>query len=162
MNLEAIRAGIRNSTTIVWPGTESPIRLRVLSKASLQDSTFAARRWFEDSKIVVDLVTIEAFKDEETIQILYRSLSDSETSKPLSSSVDVFRSSVTTDELSELAKAYQAFEAEVSPNVDAMTDEEVEKFLRRLKKKPDETIDSVTSIAFARRLLRFSVSQPPS
>ena len=160
--LDTIRAGIRNTTTLRWPGTENLVRVRILAKSEIQAATFAARRLFDDAKIAVDLSTVETFKDEETIQILFRALSDNETGKPLAANIDVFRSQITTDELSELVRLYQLFEQDVSPNMDHMSDEEFSSFLADLKKKPDETVGSISSTPFARRLLRSLVSQLPS
>lgn len=162
MNLEAIKAGINNKISILWPGTEHSITMRILSDDEIKAATFNARHWFEKSKISIDFVTIETFKGEETVRMLFAALSDSETGKPLCSSVDVFRSSVTRDEISALVAAYEQFEREVSPNAETMTDEEVSKLLATLKKKPEETLGSVSSIATAKRLLRSLVAQPMS
>lgn len=159
--LDTIREGIRNKTEIRWPGTEQTVFLRILSKGELHEATFAATRRFKAQAIEVAFYTVETFKDEETVQILYRALSDSE-GKPLDSTVDLFRSKVTTDELTELAKAYQDFESEVSPNIDLMSASDFDKFLEDLKKKPDAMLGCVHSTAFARRLLRSLVAPPPS
>jgi len=159
--LDTIKAGISNKTTVLWPGSDVPIQVRVLSKAEIQEATFAAQRRFQSEKIEKDFTTIETLKDEETIQILWRAYSDGE-GKPLTATVDVFRKTVNTDEVTALARAYQEFEQEVSPNFDAMDEETFKQFLEDLKKKPEETIGCVPSIALAKRLLRSLVVPPPS
>lgn len=163
MNLEAIKQGIRNKRTILWPGTEHSVDLRILSDDEIKKATFAARSWIEKTNSTpIDFVTLETFKGEETVQMLYLALSDAENNKPLCSTIAVFRASLTRDEISSLVLAYTEFEKEVSPNPDAMTDEEVAKLLATLKKKPEETLGSVSSIAIAKRLLRSLVSPPAS
>jgi hypothetical protein len=137
------------------------VTLRILSKGELQEATFAATRRFKAQDIEVAFYTVEAFKDEETMQILYRALSDSD-GNPVKSSVDQFRAAVFTDELTELAKAYQDFEAEVSPSLDQMNEADFDKFLADLKKKPDAMLGCVHSTAFAKRLVRSLVDQPPT
>lgn len=159
--LDKIRAGIRNQTEIFWPGTQEKVRLRVLSKEEILLAIAAAQSRFDFLKIPIAFHTVEAFEDEKTIQMLYRALSDAENGKPLSPSVDVFRATVTKDEASELVQAYEAWEAEVSPNSERMDDAQFASFYEALKKKPEEIAGCVSSIALARRLL-VSLASPPT
>jgi len=162
--IDRIKAGCRNNVVVRWPGTDSEITLRVLSKAELHEATFAAHHRFVYSKVSVEAHTIETFKDEETVQILYRALSGvgDETGKPLAASVDKFRANVSSEEISELAQRYEQLQDECSPSMEAMSDEQFDAFLNDLKKKPEPIISSVSSIDFARRLLRSLVAPPES
>lgn len=155
MILERIKAGTKNRTTIRWPGSESEVTLRVLSKDELHQATFQAHHHFKRQDIPVATHTIETFKDEETIQILYRALrgTGEEADKPLSSSIDSFRALVSMDEISELADAYEAFQNECSPSMEKMSGDEFERLLAELKKKPEMIVSSVSSIGTLRRLL---------
>lgn len=161
--LERVRAGTKNNQVITWPGSKVRVRLRILSRGELQEAVFAAQSHFKASDVVVDLTMVEAFEDEKTVQVLFRALEGvegDEQGKAICSDIDVFRNTVTRDELSELAQAYEILEQECSPNPETMPAEQFETFLDTLKKKPDEMISSVRNIAFARRLLR-SLASPP-
>lgn len=164
--LEKIKQGAKLFTLIPWPGTEHQVRVRVLFKDELQQAMFKAHGHFQANEIPQDrLHTLEDFGDERTTQILYRALSIAEgddAGKPLAKSIEAFRRRVTRNELTVLANQYAAWEEEVSPNTDRMSDEEIADFVEDLKKKPDETIGFVSNIAFARRLLRFMAAPPES
>lgn len=160
--LEKIRAGIRNHQLVPWPGTSSKVKLRVLARGELQEAVFAAENWFRTSEIPVTVQMVEEFEAEKTTQILFRALSSAEDDQPLCPDIAVFRATVPRSEQSALAELYDLLEEECSPNPDNMTDKALNEFVEGLKKKPDEMIGSVRSIAFARRLLRSLVSQPIS
>jgi hypothetical protein len=161
-SLDKIRAGIRNHQVVAWPGTSSKVKIRVLSRGELQEAVFAAENWFRTSEIPVTVQLVEEFEAEKTTQILFRALSSVEDDKPLCSDIDVFRSTIPRSEQSALAELYELLEEECSPNPDSMPDKQFDEFVQTLKKKPDEMIGSVRSIAFARRLLRSLVSPPIS
>lgn len=163
--LDRIRSGTRNTKLVPWPGTNEMVRLRILSKAETQDAAFQAHAHFTRADVPPDKVhTIEDYEDEKTVQMLYRALSGTEAEedgKPLSRSIEIFRTKVCRDEISTLAQHYSAFEREVSPNPEHMDEETYREFVDALKKKPDETIEFVSSIALAKRLLR-SLASPSS
>lgn len=151
--VDRIRAGTRNDQTVTWPGTDTRLKVRVLGRGEFQDAVFAAYKYFEASRVEVLPHTAENFEEEKVVQLLFRALSDME-GRPVASEVDQFRAAITKDELDELAVSYALLEQEVSPKSDRMSQDEFDRFVETLKKKPDETISSVRSIAFARRLLR--------
>lgn len=164
MILERIRAGIRNHEVILWPGTKVKVKVRILSRGEMQEAVFAAHNHFRQQEIPVDTHLVESFEDEKTVQILFRALEGvegDEAGKPVGSDVNVFRATVTREELNELAMAYELLEQECAPNPDRMPEDQFNAFVEGLKKKPDEMLSSVRSIAFARRLLRSLVAPPP-
>jgi len=155
---ERIQAGTNARAEIRWPGTDVPVWIRVLSKPEIQEATFAADKHFRAEGVPVEAHTIEAYKDEETIRILYRALSD-ESGKPITATLSSFKVLVTTDVQNKLAEDYRAHELEVSPNLEAMSDEDFVVFMEGLRKNAEATIGCVSSIATARRLLRSLVAQ---
>ncbi len=159
-SLEKIRAGIRNHQLVAWPGTSTKVKMRVLSRGELQEAVFAAENWFRTSEIPVTVQLVEEFEAEKTTQILFRALSSAEDDQPLCPDIDAFRGAVPRSEQSALAELYDILEEECSPNPDRMPDKQFGEFVETLKKKPEEMIGSVRSIAFARRLLRSLVSPP--
>lgn len=149
-------------TAVKWPGTDVDVRLHILAPSEQQEADFEADRWFRAAKVDVSSHTLEAWETERTVQMLWRALRDPEDDTPLTKTVVGFRalSVLTIDVRNELVRAYRAFEAEVSPNPELMDMEEIKEFVAALKKKPEEIVSSVTSIAFARRVLLSLAAQP--
>lgn len=162
MLLETIKAGIRNSTSIRFPGTDTVMRLRILSPDEKQNAQFATERRFIAEKCPAALHTLGAYEEEKSIQMLFMALSTADGKESVASSVNSFRALLTTDELDALIKMYEAFEQEINPGLDGASEEQIEALVRDVKKKPDEVLGSVSSIAVARRLLRTMVSQLPT
>ena len=158
---ERIRAGTRNRCEILWPGTDVPVFLRVLSKAELQEAAFAADKRFRAAGVEVSTHTVEAYIDEETLQILYRALGD-EAGKPVAPTVEQFRGLLNSNVQTALARAYKAHEEEISPDLDKLDDAGFAALLETLQKNAEATIGCVSSIATARRLLRSLVAPPAS
>lgn len=155
---ERIRAGARARCEILWPGTDIPVFVRVLSKAELQEAAFAADKRFRVAGVQVQTHTVEAYADEETVQILYRALSG-EDGKPVAPSVEQFRGLLNSDVQTALARAYKAHEEEISPDLDKLDEAGFAELLDALRKNAEATIGCVSSIATARRLLRSLVAQ---
>lgn len=160
--LDRIKAGTRNSKAITWPGTETPINLRVLSNQETQAAMFAAVGHFNRAEVPADRShTIEDYEQEKTIQQLYRALSSADpddAGKPITKNIDTFRALVNREEVNALVEHYREWERECSPNPEHMDADAFEEFLETLKKKPDAIIGLVSNIALARRLLRSLVS----
>lgn len=155
-----IKQGAANTVQVRWPGREELVTMRVASKQDLADAHFAAEARFKSRDVLVMGHNHLDFTDEKNVQTLYRVLSVD--GKPVTTSVDSFRALITQDELDVLSDAYVEFERENSPNFDHLTDDQVADLMAELKKKPDEIIGSVSSIAIARRLLRTMAAQLPS
>jgi len=157
--IDRIRAGIKTKSELLWPGSEDVVYIRVLSKAELQEASFAAAARFRAKNADIAVYNVDVYKDEETIQILWRALSDAD-GRPIGANVDAFRALLTTDVQTELAAAYAAHETENSPDPERMSDEDYARLEAELKKKPEAIIGSVSNIVVARRLLRSLVSPP--
>lgn len=162
MNLQAIKAGTRHSKTIFWPGTTAEVVLRVVSKQDSQEASFAAEARFAREKVKVEWHNLEIFQEERSIQILYRALREVDTNEPLASSVEVFKSLVSTEDISALAMVYADFEAECGGNLEGASEEEVALMITELKKKPEQVLGSVSSSVMLKRLLHTLVAQLPS
>lgn len=141
-----------------WPGTDEVIFLHILGKDKLEEALFAADKRFRAQNVPVEMHTIEAFKDEETVQILYRAITDAE-GKPPASSIDTFRPLLTAEVQTALANQYTALETETSPNIDRMDDEAFAAFAAELKKNPDAILSSVSNGALLKRLVRSLVAE---
>lgn len=161
--LEQLKKGTDNKKTISFPGTSEEVVVSVLSEGARQDAQFATEQHFKRKEIEVSMSTVDAYESEKTIQMLYRALSDQE-GKPLAGTVDEFRNLLTVDEKDRLVDEYLAFENECSPNIETMSESELENLYQEIKKKP-ETIGNFSSIGTARQLISYLVnrlaSSPP-
>lgn len=136
--LEKLKSGKRNIRIIKFPGTDQDVALRVLSNAEVQDALFATEDHFKQRKIEVSATTVEAYEDENTIQILARALRDPKDLKqPLAADVDQLREIITLEEKNDLVREYDAFEIEVSPSTETIEDDELDRIFDEVKKKPE-------------------------
>ena len=162
--VDRIYSGKRNFRIILWPGSSQRAKMRILGRGEILESQRAAHDHFKTLELSPDeLHNMEPFEDEKTIQMLYRSLSSADAEdegKPIADSVDEFRILLTRRDQMALRDEYELLEDECAPDVDRMSEQQLESFIEALKKKPDETLSSVRDIAFARRLLR-SLANPP-
>lgn len=157
--LEKLKAGTRNTKTIKFPGTSQDVLIKVLSNADLQDAAFATEMLFKSKGIEMSMSIVDAYEDEKTTQILYRALRDPiDQTKPITASIDEFKSLITKAEKDKLVDEYITLEQECSPNIDSMSEADMHAFLDELKKSP-ETLGNVSNIITARRLISFLVSQ---
>lgn len=152
--LDRIKAGARNTRTIKFPGTDQDVVIRVLSKAQIQEARFAADETFSKRGVEPGLMTADEYEEERTNQMLYLALRDpADPAAPIASSAAAFKALVTLDEMDALAAAYRAFEHECSPDPEQLTAAELEALIEDLKKTPEQTAGSVSSITIARQLL---------
>ncbi|KAF0145119.1 MAG: Uncharacterized protein FD156_1230 [Nitrospirae bacterium] len=149
--LEKLKAGKKNKNTIKFPGTDQDIIISVLSEADIQAAHFESERLFKKNGIEVSMSTVDAYEAEKTTQILFRACSDTD-GKPLSKTVDEFRSQILKAEKDILVDEYNSLEQECSPNPEKISTEDMEKIIDEVKKRP-EMIGSVSNIVIARKLI---------
>jgi hypothetical protein len=156
--LSKLKLGTANHKLIDWPGTQTKVVLKILSMAETQEAMFATERHFKQSKIEVNLVTAKEYDTELTTQTLYRAIRDPQKlEEPIALTITDFRLCLNRDESDLLFKEYLAFEADCSPSMDNLSGEEFDRIVADVKKKPEETLGSVTNLAVLRRLVLFMV-----
>jgi hypothetical protein len=160
VNLEAIKRGISNSKVVLWPGSTVEVVIRILSKQEAQEAFFAAEQRFIREKVQVQLHNLEEFHEERAIQQLVRAVRDVDGGGTLATSVEVFRSLISRDDVDRLTEIYSAFEDEVGGNLESASEEEIDLLLSELKKKPEQVLGSVSNIGTLKRLLRSLVAPP--
>ncbi len=156
--LEKLKRGTDNKKTIPFPGTSENIVLRVLSDGARQDARFATEHRFKANNIDVNMMTADTYEAENSLQLLYRALSDMD-GNPLARTVDDFRTLINLEEKNILIVAYLEYEAECSPSPQTMTAKELEALLEEIKKKP-QTIGSLSSMPIARQLISYLANRP--
>jgi len=159
--LEKLKSGKRNVRLIKFPGTDHDVALRVLSNAEVQEALFATEGRFKQKKIEVSATTVEAYEDENTIQILTRALRDpKDPEQPFAANVDQLREMITLEEKNDLVREYDAFENEVSPSAKTIDDDELDRIFDEVKKKPET--GSSLNIYTLRKLIIYLASRQPN
>lgn len=158
--LEKLKAGKANKKLLKFPGTKEDVLMRVLNAQEILDASFAVETLFKQSGIDLTMTSSDVHADEKTTQLLFRSLRDpQDESKQVAKDINEFRACISRMEKNALVDEYKAFEKDCSPNPMEMTQEDFDAFVEDLKKNPEETAGSVSSIATARKLIISLVSQ---
>jgi hypothetical protein len=159
--LQKLKLGTNNVKMIDWPGTDTKVTLRILSQQQLQEALFDSERLFKVSKIETNLMTAQAYQEEESTQILYRSLRDPiNLDEPIAPNITEFRKALTVNEKKILIDEYRSFDAECNPSPDNLSEEDFDRLVADLKKKPEETVSNILSLSIAKRLLLITASAP--
>lgn len=154
----------RQTHRVRWPrkdGQGPEILVRVLSRTETQECVADARRRFEDLKIPVDALSLDAYQDEVLVQILYRSCRDPEAPER-SIFVDVgdCRDNTTVDEQAAMYLIYRDWQREEDPDAAEITVDELRDIEITVKKKDLNLLKRFGSRALATYLL--SMAGPPS
>lgn len=156
--LQKIKAGTNNTKIIDWPGDESlKIELRVLSGQDHLDSSLAADKIFDGTKVGIE--NIDNYSAELEIQLLFRAIMDPETNEQLFKNITDFRSSISPEVQDILGERLDALHEECSPDPMKMNDGEFDKLTADLKKNPKTTAGSISNIYTARKLIIFLEKQ---
>ena len=157
--LQKLKLGTSNVKLINWPGTETQIALRILSQAQLQEASFDTERVFKNAKIETNLMTAQIYQEEETNQILYRALRDpANLEEPIAPTIAEFKKALTVNEKKILIEEYSGFDSECNPSPGNLSSEEFDRLTQELKKKPEATLQNITSLPIAKKLLLFMAS----
>jgi len=164
--LEKLKAGASTNTIINWPGTEEKIGMRVLTEDDYLRSAIATDYIFKDTRIgmmEVDGIGVKTttsdteFETEKSTQLLYRTCFNLKTEKPITKTIDEFRKLLKPGVFDKLDIEMDNFQEENSPNPAEMEQGEFDKLMIDIKKKPEETLLSVSSISTLKRLIMYLV-----
>ena len=155
--LSKLKAGKLNHKDICYPGTDRQIRLVLLSEQDTLDSALAADRLFKKEDVAVAFHNINAFENEKSTQMLYRSCRNIETGDKIADSITDFRQLLTNEERNVLISEYNLLAAECNPDPVEMPAEEFDALVETIKKNPSQTIGSISSLKTLKRLSLFLV-----
>ncbi len=163
--LEVLKAGKKNIKTLNFPGTDQQIGLTVLTDGEVQEAVFSAERHFKDKDIEITATTLGTYNSEVNAQMLFRAIVDPEKRKTDGTYELAFKRIedlrlASSAQKAELIEAYNDFEAQCSPSVAKMSDEDFDKLFEDIKKNP-LTGNSLNS-STAKRLIVFLASRPQS
>lgn len=142
------------SKKLTWPGTEEEITLTVANSHVHATASLKAAEMFKD--VHISYHNMDDFNQEKLVQLLHRCVSDSE--GKTFCSISEFKALVNGELLTWLDEQHALLEEDYSPNVDNMSEDEFDKLVEDLKKKPEETLSGVCSIYVLRRLIMYLVS----
>lgn len=155
--LQKLKAGTANKKRINWPETDCVIEIRVASEQDHLDAVLAADNIFKDHKIGFENVTV--YQGEVETQLLYRCILNEGGGERLFKNITEFRTILTPEIKNFLAEELYKLHEECSPSPFKMTDIEFDKFFEDVKKKPEETIGSVSNIALLKKLTLYLTKQ---
>lgn len=159
--LARLKKGNRNTKRVDYPGTESPVLLRVLSEQEQQDAMIAAELYLKDKKIEISMGSVDVYAAEQSVQILYRALRDPENpERPFAESPDEMRKLNSSGELNVLNDQYREYELECSPDPMEMTQSDFDSLVADVKKNCEGSLSRVSNIVIAKKLIVSLVSQP--
>ena len=133
--LEKLKLGTDTYKDVDVPNIEGlKVRVKLLSEDDELQSVLAADNVFSGHKIEVQ--NIRKYDDEVETQMLYRCLKDPDTNKGIASNITDFRASMTPEIKEFFMSVIDDLKKEHSPNLNNMSEDEFDKLLEDLKKKP--------------------------
>lgn len=151
--LERLKAGISNKKTIMWPGTDISVTVRVLNEQDQLDATLATDKIFQLAGSKVERENIEAYEAEKNDQLLFRAIRDPEDDTPVASSITAFRQLLSEGIRKVLLDEVYTFQEENSPSPYNMDSEAYDAVLQAVKKNAERTVTNLSSVLLARRLI---------
>jgi hypothetical protein len=158
-SLKLIKAGAANRRRIKWPGTDTDIELRVLSNAQISDASLAADTLYRKQGVSVALHNLDDWRREMTVQQLFRACVEPGTDTTVAATITEFRELCTRTEADLLVQEYSALEQEANPSPETLSEEQFDALIAEVKKKPEQTIGSISNIATLKRLASFLANQ---
>jgi len=159
--LEKFKSSAEASKIVSVPrpnGGPIDIKLVLLSEDATLQASLAADKTFSGHPI--EGQNFAVYDVEVEIQQLFRAVKDPETGEGLTKSIVEFRKIITKETRDLLAEELELLHEEHSPVVNEMNDSDFDKLLGDLKKKPEKTLGTVSSLHIAKRLLLSMASQP--
>ena len=157
--LTRLKAG--RAFTKTFPLGDLTLGLRLLVETDYQAAGWAANDLLAQHDAELTTANAELFESEKATQLILRFLVDPGTGKPLFSSADEVRNTLSREERNAVGAAYYDFEREYSPSERTMSEAEFGRLLDDVKKKPDPLALNGLSGALLRKLV-LSLATPPN
>jgi hypothetical protein len=156
--LAKLKAG--RAVTKTFPLGELTLVLRLLVESDYQAAGWAANDLLAQHDTELTTANADLFESEKFTQLMLRFLVDPATGKPLFSSADEVRNTLSREERNAVGAAYYDFEREYSPSERTMSEAEFGRLLDDVKKKPDPLALNGLSGALLKKLV-LSLATPP-
>lgn len=136
-----------------FPGTDTKIRIRVLTTAETQSCAVNAKRHMADYYgVEYGEFLADVFSEECDCQTLFLAITDLQ-GNPIAADILEFRAKVSDSERVALASEYNDVCNECAPQIDTMTEKEFETLVSEVKKKPEQVVLSIYGTSLLRRLI---------
>lgn len=157
--LSKLKAG--RSVIKPFPLGALTLGLRLLVETDYDAAGWAANDLLAKHDAELSPANADLFESEKMTQLLLRFLVDPNTGKPVFTTADEVRDTLTREERIAIADAYFDFEREYSPSERTMSEGEFAQLLDQVKKKPEQHALTGLSGALLRRLV-LSLAAPPT
>ncbi len=137
-----------------WPDSEEEIVLHVATSQIWQTATVKASEIFKD--VQIGYHNMDDFAQEKLVQALHLCVKDG--NDKTFCSITEFKTLVTPEILVWLDDQHAILEEDYSPNIDNMSNDQFDKLISDVKKKPEETLQGVSSIYTLRRVCLYLVN----
>ncbi|MEW9901015.1 hypothetical protein ABWL39_20540 [Chitinivorax sp. PXF-14] len=136
--------------------------LRLLSEQDYLAAQIATEVAMREAGLELSISTAEAYEAEKSSQLLARALVDPVTAVPVAANAQALREAVGREQLSAMVNAYLAHEKVYSPSARTLSNDELTALVDEVKKSPETTLSSVSSIDTLKRLITILASPPAS
>jgi hypothetical protein len=153
--LSKIKNGSNNFVDVLFPGTSTLIRIKLLSNQDTLDATLAADKIFKASDVPVTFQNVNTYENEKTVQLLFRSCRNPDNGEPIAADVTEFRRLLSNEERSALIDEYNALAQECNPSPMEMDPAEFDALIAQVKKNIQETIGNISNLQTLRKLSRY-------
>lgn len=158
--IEQIKNAHQARRVIDWPGNPKiKVEMRLLTLSESWKAKVDNQQEFKHDGLDIGVHNLADYREQEAVHGMWRIFSDPKTGQRIFKSAEDMRSFCTTDELTALCAAYNAFADDCDPNVGKLSDAELEDLKNLLKKTPDLIAQKVSSLNLALKLLRILVVQ---
>ena len=130
--LSRLKAG--RAVTKTFPLGDLTLGLRLLVESDYQAAGWAANDLLAQHDTELTTANADLFESEKATQLMLRFLVDPATGKPLFSSADEVRNTLSREERNAVGAAYYDFEREYSPSERTMSEAEFGRLLDDVKK----------------------------
>lgn len=156
--LEKLFQGEKNKKQTTWPGTDNEIYIRVATEKDLSDVITECDATYKE-RAGMWAYNAAYYDAEKANRILHKVVTFDPDGKDRIGTYDQFITKLTPEIRDVLEDLQTSFQDECSPDPDAMSEEDFEKLIEEVKKKPNEAVNVLCSIFVLRRLSIYLVNQ---
>ena len=144
-------AGVNNTKTIDFPGTDIQVQVRVLNEQDQLDATLATDKIFRVAGSKIDRENVEAYEAEKNNQLLYRALRNPDDGTPLASTITEFRQLLSEGRRKTLRMVFCVQKNAVLPLIEWTLLHTSP--VQSVKKNAERMVTNLSSIVLARKLI---------
>jgi hypothetical protein len=149
--LTDLKAGTSAFNIVNFPGTETKIKVCLLSVLDVQEANIEAEKWMKSNEQDVTPSSIYYMEQEKSTRILYRSLR-TEDGGAIANDLKEFRSNMTLTDLDYFTQIYNELENKHTLNPFEMDQKTFDTLVIDVKKNAKMTIGNISDMSTLKRL----------